>query len=83
VTKSIIEDDGRVKEFIVKQTEPTSFTVVYVSEMALPREKLEEIRKAMATYLEEGLQITFEHVTTLNRSKRGKLKQFESLLERS
>lgn len=80
VTKSIIENDGRVKEFIVKQTQPTSFTVTYVSEDPLPQEKLKEIEKAMATYLEEGLSITFEHVTTLNRSKRGKLKQFESFL---
>ena len=80
VTKSIIENDGRVKEFIIKQTRPTSFTVTYVSEAPLPSEKLRDIEKAMATYLEEGLQISFEHVTTLNRSKRGKLKQFESLL---
>ena len=80
VTKSIIENDGRVKEFIVQQTEPTGFKVIYVSEVPLPQEKLQEIKKAMATYLEEGLQINFTHVTTLNRSKRGKLKQFESLL---
>ena len=80
VTKSIIENDGRVKEFIVQQTEPTNFMVIYVSEVPLPPEKLQEIEKAMATYLEEGLEINFKHVTTLNRNKRGKLKQFESLL---
>lgn len=80
VTKSIIENDGRVKEFIVQQTEPTRFKVIYVSEVPLPSEKLQEIEKAMATYLEEGLEINFHHVTTLNRNKRGKLKQFESLL---
>ena len=54
--------------------------VIYVSEVPLPPEKLQEIEKAMATYLEEGLEINFKHVTTLNRNKRGKLKQFESLL---
>jgi len=80
VTKSIIEDDGRVKEFIVQQTQPTSFRVIYVSETPLPPEKLRDIEKAMATYLEEGLQISFQHVTSLTRNKRGKLKQFESLL---
>ncbi len=80
VTKSIIENDGRVKEFIVQQTEPTSFMVIYVSETPLPPEKLKDIERAMATYLEEGLEINFKHVTTLARNKRGKLKQFESLL---
>lgn len=33
----------------------------------------------MATYLEDGLDLDFEHKKTLNRSKRGKLKQFEVL----
>lgn len=80
VTKSIIEDDGLVKEFIVQQTETDKFRIIYVSENELSEEKLYSIKKAMDTYLEEGLQLEFVHQTILNRNKRGKLKQFESLL---
>lgn len=80
VTKSIIEDDGLVKEFIVQQTAPNNFSIIYVSEKELPNRKIEEIQKAMATYLEEGLEVKFIHKKILNRSKRGKLKQFESLI---
>ncbi|MDX1753790.1 MAG: phenylacetate--CoA ligase family protein [Salinimicrobium sediminis] len=79
VTKSIIENDGLIKEFIVQQTEPGAFRIVYVSEKELQPEKKQKIEEAMVTYLEEGLEVEFEHKKTLNRSKRGKLKQFESL----
>lgn len=79
VTKSIIENDGLIKEFIVQQTEPGAFRIVYVSEKELQPEKKHKIEEAMVTYLEEGLEVEFEHKKTLNRSKRGKLKQFESL----
>lgn len=80
VTKTVIEDDGMVKEFIVQQIEPDRFKVIYVAETELSVEKLEKIEKALATYLEEGLQIDFQYTQFLNRTKRGKLKQFESLL---
>jgi phenylacetate-CoA ligase len=80
VTKSIIEDDSLVKEFIVQQTAPHTFRIIYVSENKLSEGKLESIKKAMDTYLEEGLKVEFVHKTNLTRSKRGKLKQFESLL---
>lgn len=79
VTKSIIENDGLIKEFIVQQTEPGAFRIVYVSEKELQPEKKHKIEEAMVAYLEEGLEVEFEHKKTLNRSKRGKLKQFESL----
>lgn len=80
ITKTVIEDDGKVKEFIVQQIEPDRFKVIYVAEMELSQEKLQKIEKALATYLEEGLQVDFQYATFLNRTKRGKLKQFESLL---
>lgn len=80
ITKSIIEDDGQVKEFIVQQIKPDMFKVIYVSEKKLPGNKLIKIKEAMANYLEPGLQVEFEHTYILKRSKRGKLKQFESFL---
>ncbi len=79
VTKSIIENDGLIKEFIVQQIAPGAFNIIYVSENELDAEKKQKIRAAMDTYLEEGLEVHFIHRQTLNRSKRGKLKQFETL----
>ncbi len=79
VTKSVIENDGYIKEFIVQQTAPGSFRIIYVSENELPSEKKKKITSAMDKYLEEGLNLEFQHKKTLNRSKRGKLKQFEVL----
>lgn len=80
VTKSIIENEGLIKEFIVQQTEPGTFRIIYVSENELNDEKKQKIKDAMVVYLEEGLKVSFEHKKILNRSKRGKLKQFESLI---
>lgn len=79
VTKSVIENNGQIKEFIIQQTAPGAFRIIYVSENQLASEKRQQIVAAMATYLEDGLDLEFEHKKTLNRSKRGKLKQFEVL----
>ncbi|MGB7842042.1 MAG: phenylacetate--CoA ligase family protein [Salinimicrobium sp.] len=79
VTKSIIENEGLIKEFVVQQVEKGSFKILYVSEKALSEEKREKILAAMAAYLEPNLKVEFEHKKILNRTQRGKLKQFEIL----
>ena len=80
VTKSIIEDDGNVKEFVIKQTKIDTFDIEYVSEKALTSAQIQAIEKAITTYLESGLTFNFLRRETLERSKSGKLKQFVSLL---
>ena len=80
VTKTIIEDDGNVKEFIIKQTHIDAFEIEYVSETELNREQIKKIEKAIALYLEPNLKFCFLRKETLKRSNRGKLKQFTSLL---
>jgi phenylacetate-CoA ligase len=80
VTKSIIEDDGNVKEFIIKQTKIDAFYVDYVSEIDLSLSQIKNIEKAIELYLEPNLKFTFNRKPFLERTKRGKLKQFESLL---
>lgn len=80
VTKSIIEDDGNVKEFVIKQTKIDTFDIEYVSEKALTVAQIQAIEKAITTYLEIGLTFNFLRRETLERSKSGKLKQFVSLL---
>ena len=80
VTKSIIEDDGNVKEFVIKQTKLDSFEIDYVSEKALSSAQIFEIQKAIDLYLEPNLKFTYTRKEFLTRSNRGKLKQFTSLL---
>ncbi|MBF4483670.1 MULTISPECIES: phenylacetate--CoA ligase family protein [unclassified Flavobacterium] len=80
VTKSIIEDDGNVKEFIIKQTQLDTFEIEYVSEKELDIIQIQKIEKAIALYLEPNLNFIFTQKTVLERSKSGKLKQFKSYL---
>lgn len=80
VTKSIIEDDGNVKEFIIKQTSIDSFEVDYISEAELTLEQIAKIEAAISLYLEPNLKFKFIRKSSLARTNRGKLKQFQSLL---
>jgi phenylacetate-CoA ligase len=80
VTKSVIEDDGNVKEFVIEQMKPDRFKITYVSERELNASEIETIKQALFTYLENDLQLEFERREILDRSKRGKLKQFTSRL---
>lgn len=81
VTKSIIEDDGNVKEFVIKQIKIDTFNIEYVSEFELSKVQIQQIEKAITTYLENGLTFSFIRKEKLERSKSGKLKQFVSLIK--
>ena len=78
VTKSVIEDNGNVKEFVIVQTALDHFKITYTSERELTIAEIETMKNALYTYLEKGLHLSFERVAVLDRSKRGKLKQFMS-----
>ena len=80
VTKSVIEDNGNVKEFVIVQTSLDRFSITYTSERELTTEEIGTMKNALYAYLEKGLDLTFERVAILDRSKRGKLKQFISEL---
>lgn len=81
VTKSIIEDDGNVKEFVVVQNKIDTFEIQYVSEKELSEAEIEKIQKAITVYLESDLFFSFTRKEVLTRNKSGKLKQFVSLLK--
>lgn len=83
ITKSIIEDDGKVKEFVIEQLKLNTFKISYVSSEILSEEKIKTITLEMENYLEKGLDITFEKQDQLIRSKSGKLKQFTSHLNKN
>ena len=81
ITKSIIKEDGNVKEFIIEQHTKDTFKIIYASVEDLSESKKTIIIKEMETYLEKGLHIVFERQNQLQRSKSGKLKQFTSLIK--
>ena len=81
ITKSIIEEDGNVKEFVIKQTKIDTFEVEYVSEIMLTDIQIDTINKAIVKYLEGGLLFSFNKKEKLERGKSGKLKQFISMLK--
>lgn len=81
ITKSIIEDDGHVKEFIIEQLDLQTFKIIYVSRETLSNQHINLITKEMEHYLEKGLRLLFERQDQLKRSTSGKLKQFSSLLQ--
>ncbi len=78
VTKSIIEDDGNVKEFIIKQLSINTFKIDYVAENELTNNQIEKIETAIAKYLEPNLIFSYHKKDILERGKSGKLKQFIS-----
>ena len=81
ITKSIIKDDGNVKEFVIKQTKINTFEIDYVSEIELSKNQINDIQKAITTYLESGLIFSFNRKEKLKRNKSGKLKQFVSMVQ--
>ncbi|MEE2800976.1 MAG: phenylacetate--CoA ligase family protein [Bacteroidota bacterium] len=78
VTKSIINTDSDILEFIVIQTTPSEFEIHYVSKNELSDSLKSNIQRAMDEYLEPGLSVIFTKKEFLDRSTRGKLKQFIS-----
>lgn len=79
VTKSVIEDGGDIKEFVVRQTQMDTFEIDYVGEEMLSPKRTQEIQNALDTYLEPGLHIIFNKFDKIERQQSGKLKQFTSL----
>ncbi|HSP12333.1 MAG TPA: hypothetical protein VLO29_07380, partial [Salegentibacter sp.] len=80
VTKTIIEDNGNIKEFVVTQTATDVFKIDYVSEKAFTENQIEKILIAIEKYVGKDLKVLFERKEVLDRDKSGKLKQFISRL---
>ncbi|WGK65798.1 phenylacetate--CoA ligase family protein [Croceiramulus getboli] len=80
VTKKVMEASGNVKEFVVQQTHPHRFHMKYVADRALTSNEKEHVAQAVEQYLEPGLELVFERLTHSDRSRRGKLKQFTTLV---
>ena len=80
VTKSIIEDAGGIKEFLIIQTDLDRFKIEYVSEQEFTSIQVQKILSAIETFVGKNLNVDFERKTILKRNKSGKLKQFTSMI---
>ena len=80
VTKSVMKDDGAIQEIKVLQHNLHQFEIEYVAEKALTDAQKKKIKKALVTYLEPGVDVFFNKKSRLERTKKGKLKQFTSLI---
>lgn len=81
ITKTLIENDGNVKEFVIEQIKKDTFKIIYSSDVELSHEKKSIIKKEMERYLEPGITIIFNRELKLKRSKSGKLRQFTSYIK--
>ncbi|WP_417884629.1 phenylacetate--CoA ligase family protein [Zunongwangia sp.] len=80
VAKKVIDDSGETKEFIITQTKLDTFVIDYVRETKFTEREIIAISKAMENYVEKDLILQFNQKKSLSRNKRGKLRQFTSLI---
>jgi phenylacetate-CoA ligase len=81
ITKNLFNDEGNVKEFVIKQTKLDTFEIEYTSESPLNDPEIRKMNNIMADYLEPGLNFIWHRREKLERGSSGKLKQFVSLIK--
>lgn len=81
VSKSLLEQSGVIKEFIIKQVAPTTFHFEYVADNELTADQRFQVQKLMDQYLEPGLTATFERKERIERTAAGKFKHFQYLVK--
>ncbi len=83
VTKAVVSDQSPVSEFVVEQHDIDHFVIRYVSTRALNTAETKAITKALEDYVGAGLHVSLVHEAVLDRSKRGKLRQFSNLMDQA
>jgi phenylacetate-CoA ligase len=76
VTKSAIKDHIGVREFVVEQKSPSSFIIRYVAGIDFTDSIKKSIAKALNDYVGNDLDLVFVRESSLERTARGKLRQF-------
>lgn len=83
ITKTLIQEKYKIKEFIIKQLDYDLFHYEYVSDFELTDDLKQDIQNAMDQYLEPNLKATFAKKDFIERTKAGKLKQFYNLIPKN
>lgn len=81
ITRSILENIGSLKEFIIKQTDPDKFIFEIVSDEDISEKDKLKLQDKMDAYLEPGLKFEIQRVDRIERTKAGKMKHFHSHLK--
>lgn len=76
VTKSVINEQSTVTEFVIIQKKPLLFQIQYVAGVELTQKEKQQIKAAMSDYADASIHVEFKKLNQLDRSNRGKLKQF-------
>jgi phenylacetate-CoA ligase len=77
ITKTLLQKLSDVKEVVVHQIDAITFRFVYVSNSELNDITKEAVQIALNKYIEPGLKAEFLKKDHIQRTKSGKLKQFE------
>jgi len=78
ISKQLLEEGGKIKEFIIRQKSLDQFLIEYTAEEEVSEMDIANCKKSMDLYLEPGLNLTFKRVEFVERGKSGKLKHFFS-----
>lgn len=81
ISKSLLEGGGFMKEFIIRQKSLHHFHFEYVAQREVSENEKQKVIEAMNTYLEPGLEVSFQRMQQIERTKAGKLKHFFSELQ--
>ena len=80
VAKSAMGENSVVQEFIMEQNTLETFTLTYVAERDLNTAEINALKESLRIYLGTSVTLQCKRVAMLDRSHRGKLKQFISHL---
>lgn len=80
ISKSLLEESGIIKEFIIKQTEIDTFIFVVNSSRTLNKIEINSLQAKADIFLEPGLKIKIQYVDTIDRPNSGKIKHFYSYI---
>lgn len=78
ISRSILEQGGSLKEFIIRQTAIDTFEFDIVSDAAISAKDIQSIKNEMDVYLEKGLNLKVNYVDKIQRTGSGKIKHFFS-----
>ena len=78
ISKKLLEEGGKIKEFVIRQKGLDRFVLEYVAGSEMSSSDKENVHKAMELYLEPGLKVEFKLKQRIERTKAGKLKHFFS-----
>lgn len=78
ISKKLLEEGGKVKEFVIRQTALDRFILEYVAVSEMSVGDKQNVNNALELYLESGLKVVFIQKQRIDRTKAGKLKHFFS-----